>query len=257
MKKEWQKSNIILLGDISKTNNRNKIVKDLIEYIIINNLSTHLVDYYNNKGLEKSLREYTREDIQNLLKSNISLDTFSKPMEQRKLFEKDDSGNRTITLETCKLEIGEIVSSQSNGAIYEKFDMRLYKNSKIFRDLDGSICIRTKQIDFIFSVDFHGFTTNIPVDFIKYYLKKRGILDIRTYSAQIAFKVKVRPWYLITGSNAVYYDWIDSFINDIQTNTSFSSFLNKIGWDSIPTLLAVIDKKPLRRKSSKEKGRTP
>lgn len=243
IKKEWKHSKIVLMGDKNKKINRNLILKDVIEYYFLEKLSTHLTDYYNNKEkLEKSLREYSRDDIKSILDTNICLNTFSRPMKERKLFVKEKSTKRTIVQGPVIMHLGEAVSSQSKGAIYQKFDMVLYKGSRIIRENNGWISIKTKHVDFSFVVNITGFNALIPTDFTKYYLNKRRFLHLNAFEAEINIKVKVNPLYLVTGNDIEYYEWIDLFAKNIKTEISFEAFLESIGWKIAPTIISILKK---------------
>ncbi|MGM3217858.1 hypothetical protein ACSQ5K_24225 [Pseudomonas sp. PhalM4] len=61
-----------------------KLIVEATEYYILEELSTHLTDYFGQSELEsKRLQELSREDIPDIVFNNRFLDTFSRPMRER------------------------------------------------------------------------------------------------------------------------------------------------------------------------------
>lgn len=64
-----------------------KLIVEATEYYILEELSTHLTDYFGQSELEsKRLQELSREDIPDIVFNNRFLDTFSRPMRERAAF---------------------------------------------------------------------------------------------------------------------------------------------------------------------------
>lgn len=98
----------------SKTRNAIKMINELTEYLILEKLSTHLTDHFNNKQIPKDvLKIYERVDVPDILLKNRFLEIISHPMDERPIFD-DDRGPG--------MEGHEIVSSSGpDGALYHRF----------------------------------------------------------------------------------------------------------------------------------------
>lgn len=230
LKKIWD--NINFKQKDKSFNDFLKIINEATEYYLLEKLSTHLTDFFNNKKYDKKeLVEYERNDIPDIFLKNRFLELFSKPMEQREAFVSEK-------LETTNDDsLGAIVTNFSNGAMYSRFDMTLPKNSKLQRNKDGSISIITDRFTIKLRTIISGSNTYIPWEFCKIYLGidyENYCALISTYELDITFKFgslfKTMGWH--------YYDWIDSFIVSLEENFEEDYFFkSKIEWSKAYTIL--------------------
>ncbi len=101
--------------------NSSTLLNQLIEYILLKELSLVTVDYFNNpKFKDSKINKISKNDVPNLFTSNEFLILFSKPMSERVAF--NNKENPSIVL-----------SYAPNGAIYERFELTLPKKSKIHK----------------------------------------------------------------------------------------------------------------------------
>lgn len=221
--------------DKLKTNNCKesksvKILNELLEYFVLEQLSIHLTDYFNKELFnENELYTFKREEIPDVLLSNRVLELFSKPMEDRPMF--IDEINETNTT------IGEIVSYCSDsGASYQKFDLVLPRKSKISRGDNNSLQIQTNRFKMDITINFDGRHTFIAPGFITHYLDE-DIFNISTFNVDIMVNVKLNFKSLFTIKGWEYYKWLDTFMNELEESISQRSFLNTIDWESNLTLI--------------------
>jgi hypothetical protein len=172
----------IWTNESTKFTDRNKLVIEATEYFLIDDLSTHLTDYFNTRRLDnKQLIEFSRNDIPDILLSNRFLEMFSKPREQRASFVKylndDDSPGRVIS------------SITKEGTIFKEFDFVLPKGSSVSRK-DNKMLLNTKRFVIEFEIIYGGFGNVLPRDFEELYL---GYTSYKDYSTtEITVNINVR-----------------------------------------------------------------
>ena len=208
-----------------------KIIKEATEYFFLNKLSTHLTDYFNRYGVEKNETiTFLRNDIPDVLFSNRFLELFSKPMIDRPLFVDDYDEPR-----------GEIVSAYSNDAIYEKFDLTLPKGSVITRK-DNLLIIETDRFLISADMQFQGFGFFVPPHFEDLYLKISKGTDIADFEIELTLNIKFKLMSIFSSKGWEYYNWIDSFIEELNNDFSGDEFFKSIYWEQTMTILKCLDK---------------
>jgi hypothetical protein len=216
----------------TKFTERNKLVIEATEYFLIDDLSTHLTDYFNTRRLDKKqLVEFSRNDIPDILLSNRFLELFSKPMEQRASFVRDikddDSPGRVV------FSMGE------GGTIFKEFDFVLPKGSSVSRK-GNKMLLNTKRFIIEFEIDYGGFGNVLPRGFEKLYLGLNSHEDYSTteINVNISVKFKFRPLFSRNGWD--YYEWIELFLEKVEKNFSEDYFFKSINWTQIYTHTKVL-----------------
>lgn len=210
-----------------------ELINEAIEYFLIERLSTHLTDFYSNKRFDKkNIREFNRNDIPDILLSNRFLETFSKPMNQREAFYKDGIENEKST--------GTIVMSYGkNGQIFSRFDLVLPKNSKVTRVSKNCISIDTGRIVLNFKIACYGAGAVPPRGFMELFTGHKHYSEYNCYSIQIDIDINFKIGALITRKGWEYYEWIDSFLQSIESKASSDYYFKNINWKSNYALLKV------------------
>lgn len=193
-----------------------KLLKEATEYYIVNKLSLHLSDYFNRKDL--NLCTLKRQDVSNIIVTNRFLDMLSKDMSERPAFKNEHDNSKNI-----------VFSMGANNIIYEHFDMKLPKGSKIVRTNSNEIKIETKRFKFYIEVDIPGFNTFVDPTFNKIF-KKDYSFDM-DYLVLLNFKIKFKPFAFILPLGNDYYNWVENFINKINLDFSIDEHLKNIGWE--------------------------
>jgi hypothetical protein len=137
-----------------------RLIMEATEYFILEMLSTHLTDYFNDeKFKEENLTTIERKDIPHVLLENRFLNLFSKPMEERAAFK-----DRYIPK-------GIRGSSQVGGAEFSYFDLILPTKSKVSR-IDGKTFeISTQKFSLQVTISYMGTDELLPTNFERYYLR--------------------------------------------------------------------------------------
>jgi len=202
-----------------------KLQKEEIEYFVLDQLSTHLTDYFNHRRDKLGgVITFGRRDIPAVLMDNRFLEMFSRPMEEREGF--NHHGNEKARGETR----GEIIYAMgSGGQRFERFDLTLPKGSTVFRKL-GDIVIKTPRFEMKISTEFEGYGAVIEPYFAEKYL---GVDwgEINSYKVGANISVKFNPLSIFTPSGWGYYQWVDSFLDSIEKKLSFRDFKKNIGWE--------------------------
>ena len=230
-----------------------QLISEATEYFILDELSTHLTDYFHSLNLKtKNLKEYCREDIPQVLLSNRFLEIFSRSMEDRPHFVK----------EGLQRDENEDVSRvYAGGTMYDKFILILPKKSKVRRPEKNIVEINTKKLKMFIAVDFIGFNINVPEGFMSYYLGIKDWRDIEIFMLDISANVTMKLRALFSKAGWEYYRWVDSFLKKIEENVALRAFFNQIGWEAVYTTLhcinlskddGLIKKETLEKKEAKK-----
>jgi hypothetical protein len=222
-----------------------QLIKEATQYYVLNALSLHLNTYFNDaKFKEENLQKLERNDISNILPQNRFLDLFSRPMPERAAF-----------IDDCR-SMNEIVyQSSKTGALFDRFELVLPKNTSVSRLNEHTIQIDTTKFVLSIDITYIGLSEVLPSSFQKYL----GI-DVRTkadviHSKAVGINITVSFKYgtFLSNSGIKYYSWVDSFLNTLDKNFSSDFFFKTIGWDTALTVIEYLDK---YNKSQKAEGKT-
>ncbi|MBU0711198.1 hypothetical protein KKA87_04650 [bacterium] len=225
-----------------------KIINELTEYYILNTISTHLTDYFNNNKIEKEkLVEFSRNDIPLILLNNRFLELFSKPIDKRPIFKKHGfKSDRLIIIKDSNKNLVSVKKvSQSNIFRFQSFKIVLPEDSKITKDLDGSIVIENKRIILKFKTIFEG-NTVLPIGFEKYFLDLHDIFRYDAFQVNIIFEFKLKFGAVFLINRLDF--WINSLIDKIEKKISKEKYFNKIEWDKTFVILKSLEKANVLKK---------
>lgn len=232
-----------------------KLIREATEYYVLDLLSTHLTDYFNDEKFRaENLREFQRNDVPDVLLRNRFLELFSKPMEDRPHFVKETFNEK---------ENGETVAMYGEGGvIYERFDLILPKESVVRRLRENEIEIETKRFVIRIMVRFEGLGTYIPFEFLKHYLCIDDPLEeVVEYCVNVDVQVLFKFGALLSGTGWEYYQWVDSFLQVLDKKISENTFFKTIGWNNAMTVIECLKDKVRTKelkntKRSRKKGKT-
>lgn len=246
LKKMWNKDCLNDCIKLNKDTNKFFLTKtksgqllcEATEYLILDELSTHLTDYFNKGSFDnKMLRKFKRNELPEVLLSNKFLELFSKSIDERDCFIGEDSDNKTVAM-------------YSNGFIFKEFRLVLPKNSSVNRNDKNEIQIKTNRFKMNIGVEFNGIGTVLPTGFEEYYILEDELHNCRSLEVRVNIDIKLRLLYLFTIRKWEYYNWIDSFIEELDLIISKDKFLESIDWESALTVIQVIEN---REKNIKQK----
>ncbi|MDO6487356.1 hypothetical protein Q4503_06565 [Colwellia sp. 6_MG-2023] len=214
------------------------LLKEAIEFVILEELSLHLSSYFNDYQEDDEIRELQRKDVPEFLLENRVFATLTKPIEDRDIFidafpdpEKRPEG------EICMLY-------GSNGAMYSKFDLLLPKGTKITKNGNGGFKLENSRLVLEIEVIFEGFSASFSNEFVKFYVGKNP-RSTKGKLIYVNISGHVKPLSLLKSSGWVYYKWLDSFINRMKNNLSFEHFLDNVHWEYVScNLYSQRHKKP-------------
>ncbi len=172
--------------ELDKQKNSKKILKEAVEYVFIEKLSTHLSSYFNNYNNEnKILKEFTRTDFPNILLENRIINLLSSPFEDRPIF---------LKAKMSKLkDKGEIVAIMgSDGSRYSRFDLVLPKKSKVIRKENGLLQIKSPRLTLEFKVEYKGFGATLPRGF-EYNYMGYDSRELSAYSIELELSISINP----------------------------------------------------------------
>lgn len=202
-----------------------KILEEVVEYLIIEQLSTHLSTYFNAYSeQDKIIKEYIRNDFPEILLQNRIVNLLSTPFEDRAIFVK--SGMTENPPE------GEIVALYGDdGSRFSRFDLTLPKGSIVKRLSNGILTVENNRIFLQIEISYGKYGTTLPKGFEQNYLGlKHNDLDVN--KIEISLRYKVKPIAFFYGSKWNYHNWVDSFAERLIEFFSFDTFVENINWES-------------------------
>jgi hypothetical protein len=245
-----------------KTNSIN-FINELTEYLILERLSTHLTDHFNRKEIPKNeLKTYERSDIPEVLLKNRFLEIISHPISERPIFdynEQQEKNNPPAHItpragiqifhydEEQEEKNNTLVSSFGpGGALYERFDLVLPKNCSIKKSNENEILIETDKLKLFIKTNFQGMNTFLPPEFTKNYLNlDMGLIktETRAYLICVDILIEMKLITLFSQRGWEYYEWVDSFVEDLDEYLSKDTFFETINWETVRTILVCNEQK--------------
>jgi len=204
-----------------------RLVEEATEYFILERLSTHLTDYFNAKDYsKKELKEYTRNDVPDILLNNRFMELFSAPMKDRAIFQTNGD---------IKGEDRIVYAVNEEGGIYAKFDLILPRQTRISRTEDG-ILIDAEYFTLSIKNSFDGMGFVIPRGFLKYYLGKKWEHH-NEYKIKVDLEVNFKLKSLFGKAKWDYHSWLDGFLTSLAKSMEASTFFKEIQWELASTML--------------------
>jgi len=230
-----------------------QLIREALEYYVLEKLSTHLTDYFNDERFRReNLTELVRDDIPDILLKNRFLELFSRPMEDRPAFVNRAKPGVRDSARSWSYVGGITASRSKTGELYQRFDLVLPTGSKVKRVDRNTINIETNKFIMAIAVNFDSFLTNLPYGFEPYYLSLDSNLDTGIYMITVELKVAFKLG-ILSPAGREYYRWLDSFLDCLEEAISESTFFESIGWDSAVTVLQCLGDETKRRRSEVRK----
>lgn len=199
-----------------------RIIREGVEFVILNALSLHLSDYFNGfSNREEFVTELVRQDFPDLLLQNRIIALLSSPIEDRVGF-KEFVPPKDVLADQIETVYGP------GGLIYERFSLILPRGTRFSRSEPGLLLLENERLNLKIGIDFSGYSMNLPFGFEELYLDKKP-LSISPYLVTIFLGVEIKPFALFRRLGWEYHLWIDSFTDSIRKDFSFGEFLKTIG----------------------------
>lgn len=201
------------------------LLLELIEYCIIEKLSTFVGDYFNLlESKKKKTKTYCREDVPDIILKNRFLKLFSEPMKNRIGFMTDENFQDT--------EIKTVSAYGKNGHIFNSFDLTLPIKSKVSKSDANTIIIDMNGFAMKVSFLYGGFSTNIENSFYEHYLSMNNNSRIfNPYQFNIKIEIKFKLKSLLYIGNWNHYEWIDLFLDKLTHYLDKDTFFKDINWE--------------------------
>ncbi len=210
------------------------LLQEALEFVILEELSSHLSNYFKDYGDDSELYEYTRETIPELLIQNRVLGLLSTPLEDREIFLEINKIQKSVK------QKGELIGIKGpDGEIFSRFDLILPFGTKITRPQMGHLKLENNRFMLDISLNYTGLSVNLPDGFEEYYLGvPKKTLVPKSLKIRITSSVKKRSF--LHGHGWKYSKWIDSFLTELEHKSSFSLFLERIGWNTVSTQILAM-----------------
>jgi hypothetical protein len=236
LKRTWDQEPLTNLYGLPEDIEKNRpkrtlaLVREAMECFVLRQLSFHL-DEQLGRPTEGRTEAISREQVPEVLLQNRFLNLFSEPMEDRAAFGDDRSDTSNVYY-----ALGE------QGAIYDRFELVLPKQSKVTRTAPNEVAIATKRFELRIETEFDGGNTYIPWEFHKYYLGheallKEGAIQFHAFQVTVRLTTKVSLGSVFAIADWEYYRWVDSFLDRFDRSFSEDAFFSRIGWDTALTVL--------------------
>ena len=210
-----------------------KLINDLIEFIILDNISLVYIDNYRGK-----VSLYEVESIKDI-KDNPFIKTLTKDIKKREAFKRKDVESVQIICENDQINKKQLVSSETiDGYIYQRMDMEFPKGTKIFKTYKNQLIIDTKYYKLIFTWDFRGFGKSVDNDFYKFFFNREKNWDT---DDEFYYNIKIETIFkgkLIFNKNRYKeYQVLDELINRFTNRFDYDKFLENIDWKLTKNLI--------------------
>lgn len=206
-----------------------KIIRECAEYVLLETLSIHLTDYFNEDHFMKDqLIDLRRGDVPDVLLNNRFLELLSRPMEDRPDFVNHNEGSERH---------GETIAVYKSGKLYQRFNLVLPRGSKASRPSANTVRFKTEVFEMTIGIQFEGMNTVLPRNFEEYYLYIDPGHDIHTFAIMVNVEVSFRFGVFMPTARREYHKWLDSFMETVEETVSQNKFIETIGWDTAVTVI--------------------
>lgn len=206
------------------------LVREAMEYYVLDELSLHLTDYFNGDWATEKTVTYGRKSIPSVLLDNRFLDLFSRPMEEREAFH-DQNAQGGVSTDDGKI----VLAYGPDGAIFDNFELVLPKGTKVERTGPNKVRIRNSRFSLVISIQFHPYGAVLPTDFEELYMGE-NFTSIHTRHAAVHLEAKFSIFNLLSRSGKEHFDWVEEFLEKMETKLSFKRFLDDVHWEAAHTV---------------------
>lgn len=213
-----------------------KLIREVYEYAVLEDLTTHLADYFNGySGREGDLHTYERNDLPDVLLANRFLELFSRDMADRDAFHSDDDSSNGW----------QVVSRSGPGGYFNRFELTLPKGSTLRREDNSTLVISGPAFQMRISIHFSGMTSGIPFDHLEHYV---GVdpTSVNAYEVGINIQVLVRRSFIFGGRRWNDHLWVDSLVESLAERFSLANHLARINWPMVAATLHCLDVRDAR-----------
>jgi hypothetical protein len=231
-------------NEISSEDDFQNFINELLEYSIIQNISSELENYFSSIAYnDKKVTVYTSNNIPACLSTNRFINLFSKNIKKRPAFNNKVDTYSEIsrinndgqeTLFNAKIE---------NGALYNYFELIVPKGTKLTKKYKNQLLINTKNFKIQITWFFNYYGNCIDNEFYNYYLNSEKNWDWHNeFSFEIEVKINFKTSVAFKSVKLENYAWCDELVNSLAELVDKKVFLDKINWKQNKLLINYINK---------------
>ena len=249
-RKIWENSGLDKAKDgkthkeqLSMISESSKLLVELIEYCLLERLSTFIEDYFNKRGVSQKCICCLGKDIPDVLLQNRFLKLFSEEPKNRAAF-CGVPGKFTYTVECVENNTDDentiVYMMGDNGALYQRFSLIIPKGSKVYRESENTVVVDTKIFTLKHRVVFEGFSTYVERDFYTHYLHTPNDDGFHNWQFDIEVEVIYKFIALFKPWDWKYYNWLDEYLRNLSSYCDIETFYEDIGWKEAKTVLRIL-----------------
>lgn len=213
----------------SQSSSSYRLAEEMVLFIIIDYISTHLTDYFNQSEPSLRYKSLERGDLPDFLMKNRIVNLLSTPLDQRDIF--------MDKMLSARPPVGKVISAFGpGGAYFSAFELTLPEGAEVTALGHNGFRIKTKRVDLQVLVAVTPFWQNLPSSFAEFYLRTKNDV-VNTRVVEIRIKGRLRHWSVFLPSGWASYGWLDSLRSEMRNAFGFQEFLISIGWSTVQTLL--------------------
>ena len=206
-----------------------RIIEECVEYLLLEELSMHLIDFFERPGLDaRHLVELRREELADIVAGNRVLDLLSRPLADRGRPETGPTGGGRDP----SVVFGD-------GFMYSRFDLRLPRGATV-RRVDDGVEMDSPLVKVHLRATFEGAPAHLGADFAELFLEDRHH-RLRSFVVWTEVRTEVKRRALLLRSTWDYFAWVDDFREHLEASWSGERFFERIGWPGIRALMRVME----------------
>lgn len=219
---------------VAEETESDRIISELLEYCVIEILSTCLTDYYDGKS-EKYLTKIGRNDVPDIMQNRFLYWYSQEP-------EHGDDLKKCLEIDGCTMDeaLLRMAKAGGNTKAYSRFELILPKGTTVSRK-ENKIFIESPLFVLTIKCLFTGSNTITPTNFKKLYLKTiENENDIKAFSMYVDVDVQFKSRCLFSSDITKKCAWIDAFLDNLDKMISEERFYEKIGWRTAETVIRCV-----------------
>jgi hypothetical protein len=206
-----------------------RIVEECVEYMLLEELSMHLIDFFERPGLDaEHLVELRREELGDVVEGNRVLDVLSRPLPERGRTAPDPASSGRAP----SMVFGE-------DYLFSRFELRLPRGATV-RRVDDGVEVDSPLVKVHLRATFDGGPAHLSADFAELFLDDRDH-RLSSLAVWIDVRTQVKRRALFLRSSWDYFAWVDDFRAHIEESWSGERYFERIGWPSIRALMRVME----------------
>lgn len=200
------------------------IINSVVEFTVLHRLELHFNEYFRDNEIDTNrIVGFTRNTLGTDVLRNRVIDQLTKDTKERPAFSRDTAPDTEGTV---------VYSQGDDGAIFQRLEIELPPNSNIKRNENGHITIGNPLFDITIIPKYEGYATVLDECF----LPGQDIL-FSPDLVLLKMVVHVKNTALFTGKSMEMYEWLDSFIREIQDYFSTDRLMQRVDADLIKMLI--------------------